>query len=255
MCLATAVLADLHEQLKTFYSEIGRPSVNPELMIRMLLVGYCYGIRHERRLCQEVGLHLAYRWFCKLDLNDKVPSPFDLLGESGLAVSGRARSCVHIFQRVVATCMAAGLVRGEGVRGGCERYGSQCQPLSRADTERQLDWTDAQRQRRAVAEYSCSELEAEVQVQEGADSRDGGPGGQPTAAPDRKSPKVISPSDPSSAWTAKANKRVQFGYRAELPYRRQARDHCRCRGDARHAPMMRWRRPGRCSIAPNNGLI
>ena len=67
---ATAVLADLHEQLKTFYSDIGRPSVDPELMIRMLLVGYCYGIRHELRLCQEVGLHLAYRWFCKLDLNE-----------------------------------------------------------------------------------------------------------------------------------------------------------------------------------------
>ena len=48
-------------------------AVDPELMIRMLLVGYCYGIRHERRLCQEVALHLAYRWFCKLDLDDKVP--------------------------------------------------------------------------------------------------------------------------------------------------------------------------------------
>jgi transposase len=57
----TAVLADLHDRLKTFYSDIGRPSVDPELMIRMLLVGYCYGIRHERRLCQEVALHLAYR--------------------------------------------------------------------------------------------------------------------------------------------------------------------------------------------------
>src|ERR1700736_550810 len=57
---ATAVLADLHEQLRAFYSDIGRPSVDPELMIRMLLVGYCYGIRHERRLCQEVALHLAY---------------------------------------------------------------------------------------------------------------------------------------------------------------------------------------------------
>jgi transposase len=70
---ATAVLADLHHQLRAFYSDIGRPSVDPELMIRMLLVGYCYGIRHERRLCQEVALHLAYRWFCKLDLDDKVP--------------------------------------------------------------------------------------------------------------------------------------------------------------------------------------
>jgi transposase len=69
----TAALADLHQQLRPFYSEIGRPSVDPELMIRMLIVGHCYGIRHERRLCEKVRLHLAYRWFCKLDLDDKVP--------------------------------------------------------------------------------------------------------------------------------------------------------------------------------------
>jgi transposase len=66
------VLADLHEQLAPFYSEIGRPSIDPELMIRMLIVGYCYGIRFERRLCEEVEMHLAYRWFCRLDLDDKV---------------------------------------------------------------------------------------------------------------------------------------------------------------------------------------
>jgi transposase len=63
----TTALFDLHEQLKPFYSEIGRPSVDPELMIRMLIVGYCYGIRSERKLCEEVRLHLAYRWFCRLD--------------------------------------------------------------------------------------------------------------------------------------------------------------------------------------------
>ena len=56
-----------------FYSDIGRPSIDPELMIRMLIVGYCYGIRSERRLCEEVELHLAYRWFCRLDLDDRVP--------------------------------------------------------------------------------------------------------------------------------------------------------------------------------------
>jgi transposase len=90
---ATAAPADLHEQLRAFYSDIGRPSVDPELMIRMLLVGYCYGIRHERRLCQEVALHLAYRWFCKLDLDDKIPhhSTFSV---NRLAASARARSCV-----------------------------------------------------------------------------------------------------------------------------------------------------------------
>jgi transposase len=69
----TAVLADLPLQMRPFYSDIGRPSVDPELMIRMLLVGYCYGIRSERRLCQEVPLHLAYRWFCRLDLEDRIP--------------------------------------------------------------------------------------------------------------------------------------------------------------------------------------
>ena len=69
----TAALDDLHERLEPYYSEIGRPSVDPELMIRILIVGYCYGLRSERRLAQEVELHLAYRWFCRLDLDDKVP--------------------------------------------------------------------------------------------------------------------------------------------------------------------------------------
>ena len=58
------ILAEFREKLAPFYSEIGRPSIDPELMIRMLIVGYCYGIRFERRLCEEVELHLAYRWFC-----------------------------------------------------------------------------------------------------------------------------------------------------------------------------------------------
>jgi transposase len=69
----TRILAGLRERLEAFYSEIGRPSIDPELMIRMLIVGYCYGIRSERRICEEVELHLAYRWFCRLDLDDKVP--------------------------------------------------------------------------------------------------------------------------------------------------------------------------------------
>src|SRR5580693_411956 len=69
----TSVLGDLHEQLGPFYSAIGRPSIDPELLIRMLIVGYCFGLRSERKLCEEVKLHLAYRWFCRLDLNDAIP--------------------------------------------------------------------------------------------------------------------------------------------------------------------------------------
>ena len=67
----TAALADVHERLEPYYSEIGRPSVDPELMIRLLIIGYCYGLRSERRLTQEVELHLAYRWFCRLDLDTR----------------------------------------------------------------------------------------------------------------------------------------------------------------------------------------
>ena len=66
-------LSDIRRYLQSYYSPIGRPSIDPELMIRMLVIGYCCGIRSERRLCQEVSLNLAYRWFCRLDLTDPVP--------------------------------------------------------------------------------------------------------------------------------------------------------------------------------------
>lgn len=62
-------LSHIREHLRPFYSEMGRPSIDPELMIRMLLVGYCFGIRSERRLCEEVHLNLAYRWFCRLGVD------------------------------------------------------------------------------------------------------------------------------------------------------------------------------------------
>ena len=67
------VFAGLHQRLAPYYSATGRPSIDPELMIRMLLIGYCLGIRSERRLCEEVHLNLAYRWVCRLGLNGKVP--------------------------------------------------------------------------------------------------------------------------------------------------------------------------------------
>ena len=66
-------LGSIRTHLADFYSHTGRPSIDPELLIRMLIVGYCYGIRSERRLCEEVHLNLAYRWFCRLGLEGKVP--------------------------------------------------------------------------------------------------------------------------------------------------------------------------------------
>ena len=109
----TVGLADLHKELKPHYSAIGRPSIDPELMIRMLIVGYCYGIRSERKLCDEVELHLAYRWFCKLDLDDKVPH-HSTFSENRLGRFRDSDLLRHIFERVVWAAMAMGLVKGEG---------------------------------------------------------------------------------------------------------------------------------------------
>jgi transposase len=189
--VVTHVLAGLREKLEPFYSELGRPSIDPELMIRMLIVGYCYGIRSERRLCEEVEMHLAYRWFCRLDLDDGVPD------HSTLSVNrhGRFRSSNifrQLFEAVVRACMDAGLVQGEGfaidasvIEANASRYHGK--------TPDEIDWSAPERQTRAVVEF-LSAIDDDV----------------PNA--DRKLPKVISPVDPCSAWTAKANKRVQFGY-------------------------------------------
>src|SRR3984885_2949897 len=190
--VVTRILVELREKLAPFYSDIGRPSIDPELMIRMLIVGYCYGIRFERRLCEELELHLAYRWFCRLDLDDKVPdhSTFSVNRHGRFRDSDILR---RVFEAVVRACMDAGLVKGEGfavdasvLEANASRYHGKAPD--------DIAWAEPGRQSRAVKEYLAG-LDVDAQPN-----------------PDRKAPKVISPSDPCSAWTAKANKRVQFGY-------------------------------------------
>jgi len=189
--IVTRVLVDLREKLAPFYSDIGRPSIDPELMIRMLVVGYCYGIRFERKLCEEVKLHLGYRWFCRLQLDDKVPdhSTFSVNRHGRFRDSDILR---QVFEAVVRACMDVGLVKGEGfavdasvIEADASRYHGKAPD--------EIDWSAPERQTRAVAEFLTALDD------EGANA-------------DRKPAKVISPVDPCSAWTAKANKRVQFGY-------------------------------------------
>src|SRR4029078_3704416 len=185
------ILAEFREKLVPYYSEIGRPSIDPELMIRMLIVVYCYGIRFERRLCEEVEMHLAYRWFCRLDLDDKVPdhSTFSVNRHGRFRDSDILR---HVFEAVVRTCMNAGLVKGEGfavdasvIEADASRYHGK--------PPDEIDWSLPERQTRAAAEFLA-----------GLDDED----------PDAKLklPKAIPPKRSCAAWTAKANKRVQFGY-------------------------------------------
>jgi transposase len=106
-------LDDIRRALKPHYSNTGRPSIDPELMIRMLIVGYCMGIRSEGSLCEEVHLNLAYRWFCRLGLDGKVPdhSTFSKNRHGRFRESNLLR---HVFETVVECCMGEGLVRADG---------------------------------------------------------------------------------------------------------------------------------------------
>jgi len=99
--------------LAPFYSSTGRPSVDPELLIRTLIVGYCFGIRSERRLCEEVHLNLACRWFCRLGLDGDVPdnSTFSKNRHGRFRDSDLLR---HVFETVVRRCMVEELVGGDG---------------------------------------------------------------------------------------------------------------------------------------------
>ena len=130
-------LSELREELRPFYSETGRPSIDPELMIRMLIIGYTHGIRSERRLCEEVHLNPGYRWFCKLGLNGVVPdhSTFSKNQHGRFRDSDLLR---HLFETTVERCMREGLVGGEGfaVDGSLIRadvHRQRCQPELPAD--------------------------------------------------------------------------------------------------------------------------
>ncbi|CAN0603151.1 unnamed protein product, partial [Ectocarpus sp. 12 AP-2014] len=143
-------LSGIRRHLAPFYSSTGRPSIDPELMIRMPLVGYCMGIRSERRLCEEVHLNLAYRWFCRLDLSDAVPdhSTFSKNRHGRFRDSDLLR---HIFETVVTRCIEEGLSSGQ-------RFAADAS-LIQADANRQnstpqQDWSpetiDASEAPRAV---------------------------------------------------------------------------------------------------------
>jgi len=183
-------LADLRQHLAPFYSHTGRPSVDPELMLRMLLVGYCFGIRSERRLCEEVHLNLAYRWFCRLGLEDSVPdhSSFSKNRHGRFRASDVFR---HVFEGVVRRCMAEGLVRGEGFAIDASIVKADANRRRGVPSERPIDWSDPALGTRAVHEY-LEGLEQEGQI--GA------------------TPKNISLTDPAARWTAAPGCPAFFAY-------------------------------------------
>jgi transposase len=185
-------LSWLRSEMKAHYSHLGCPSVCPELMIRMLLIGYCYSIRSERRLCQEVKMNLAYRWFCGLSLEDKVPhhSTFSVNRHGRFRESDILRK---VFEEVVCGCMKAGLVGGEGFAVDASVIEANASRFQRIEGP-EVNWTDEQRSSRPVREYLVA-LDSE----------------NPPINPKQK-PKAMSPSDPAAAWTTRGRHKVMFGY-------------------------------------------
>ena len=185
-------LSWLRADLAPFYSHTGCPSVDPELMVRMLLIGYCYSIRSERRLCREVELNLAYRWFCRLGLEDKVPhhSTFSVNRHGRFRDSDVLR---QVFESIVRRCMETGLVAGEGFAVDASVIEANASRFQRVEGS-EVEWTDEQRASRPVREYLAA-LDGEH---------------APTN-PERK-PKALSPSDPAAAWTTRGRHKVMFGY-------------------------------------------
>jgi len=186
-------LSWVHGELTPHYSPIGRPSIDPVLMIRMLIIGYVFAIRSERALCREVQVNLAYRWFCGLSIEDKVPdhSAFSRARNERFRDSGIFR-CV--FERVVEACFAAGLVGGEGFAVDAS--------LIAADANKQRsipgsEWSktrDPESASRAVKEYLAT-LNDEA-----------------FGAATDVTPKFVSPSDPAAQWTGAMRGPAFFAY-------------------------------------------
>jgi transposase len=182
-------LSEVRTHLEPYYSEVGRPSIDPELMIRMLIVGYCFGVRSERRLCEEVHLNLAYRWFCRLGLEGEVPdhSTFSKNRHGRFRESDLLRK---LFETVVARCMKERLVGGEAFAVDASMIVADAHRRRGVAKVEDLDPTS----NRAVAEY-FSVLD---------NAAFGG------ASPSE--PKAISPVDPAARYTAAANTAAVYAY-------------------------------------------
>jgi transposase len=186
-------LSWVHAELAPYYPKIGRPSIDPVLMIRMLIIGYVFGIRSERLLCREVKVNMAYRWFCGLSIEDTIPdhSAFSRARNERFRDNDIFR---RVFERVVEACIAAGFVGGEGFAVDAS--------LIAADANKQRsipgkEWDkdrDPETASRAVKEYLATLDDAAF------------------GAASDVTPKFVSPSDPAAQWTGAMRGPAFFAY-------------------------------------------
>jgi transposase len=183
----------VHSELAPFYPKMGRPSIDPELMVRMLIIGYVFAIRSERAICRDVQVNLAYRWFCGLSIDDKIPdhSAFSRARHERFRDSDMFR---RVFERVVEACIAAGLVGGEGFAVDASLI------VADANKQRSVpgsEWNkarDPEGASRAMREYLAT-LDNAV-----------------FGAASEVVPKFVSPSDPAAQWTGAMRGPAFFAY-------------------------------------------
>src|SRR5215475_3963961 len=186
-------LSWVHGELAPHYSAIGRPSIDPALMIRMLILGYVFAIRSERAICREVQVNLAYRWFCGLSIEDKIPdhSAFTRARNERFRDSDLLR---RVFERVVEACIEAGLIGGEGFAVDASLIAAD------ANKQRSVPGSEWRQERdpgegsRAVREYLATLDDAAF------------------GAASEVTPKFVSPSDPAAQWTGAMRGPAFFAY-------------------------------------------
>ena len=201
-------LSWVHKELAPYYSHTGRPSVDPVLMIRMLIVGYAFAIRSERRICAEVQVNLAYRWFCRLGIEDNIPdhSIFSRARHERFRESDIFR---RVFEAVVGLCIAAGLVGGEGFSIDASLIKADVDKKKRVSGDQPIAWPKPEEASRAVREYLAA-LDASRSDEDGGEDGDGSRRGGRR----RKPPKEVSLTDPQAAWITRKGIDPFFAYDA-----------------------------------------
>ena len=193
---AIAAVLDLswvYGELSPHYPALGRPSIDPVLMIRMPILGYAFGLRSERLLCREVKVNLAYRWFCGLSIEDKIPdhSAFSRARNERFRDNDIFR---RVFERVVEACISAGLV------GGKEFAVDASLIVADANKQRSIpgsEWVkarDPETASQAVKDYMATLDDAAF------------------GAATKVTPKFVSPSDPAAQWTGAMRGPAFFAY-------------------------------------------
>jgi transposase len=186
-------LSWVRQELAPYYSATGRPSIDPVLLIRMLVLGYVFAIRSERALCREVQVNLAYRWFCSLSIEDRIPdhSAFTRARNERFRDGHVFR---RVFERVVTTCMLSGLVGGKGFA-----------------VDASLVAADANKCRSTPGNEWSHDIDPDVvgrAVQDYLNALDDPAWGAATDV----TPKFVAPADPAAQWTGALRNAAFFAY-------------------------------------------